>query len=97
MSAPKVMPADLKMSKKKIERFEWRCPFGEKCGMGDRIMYIADTEWDAASKGAWHLADQKVHNELGLSYEDATAEAMQGTEAYECEIDIVVNEKGDEV
>ena len=79
-----------------MEQWEWRCPFGERCGFKQRLLYKKTTRNEALTKGAWHLFDRIAH-----PYEYSWEESVYANEAGLTKdtqyVYIVIDDEGQEV
>ena len=75
----------------------WRCPFGQLCGKNNRELNMKKDGGDALTAGAWHLLDKKQHWDPLNTWEEAVVAANDGLTEGSREIDIVLNDNGDEV
>ena len=91
------LPDGWTWSKKQVPQFEWRCPFGDKCGKNNRLLYKKKTPEDALTAGTWHLFDKKQHSDPPYTWDEATVAANEGVTEGSKEVDIVLNDNGDEV
>jgi hypothetical protein len=80
---------------KTVEVWEWRCPLGEVCGKGYKLMYKKDTKEAAVTAGAWHLADKKKHD--NFTWEEAKEKAEEGVIESSREYEQFYNENNEEV
>ena len=70
------LPDGWTKGEKEVVIYEWRCPHGEVCGKGYKLLYKKDVEKDALTNGAWHLWDK--HKDVFPTWVEAEAEALQG-------------------
>ena len=75
----------------------WRCPFGQLCGKNNRELNRKKDGGDALTAGAWHLLDKKQHWDPLNTWEEAVVAANDGLTEGKREIDIVLDDNGNEV
>ena len=75
----------------------WRCPFGQLCGKNNRLLYKKKDVGDAFTAGTWHLLDKKQHSDPPYTWEEAVVAANDGLTEGKREIDIVLDDNGNEV
>ena len=75
----------------------WRCPFGQLCGKNNRELNMKKDGGDALTAGAWHLLDKKQHWDPLNTWEEAVVAANDGLTEGKREIDIVLDDNGNEV
>ena len=72
------LPDGWMWAKKQVPQFEWRCPFGDKCGKNNRLLYKKTTAEDALTAGTWHLFDKKQHSDPPYNWQEAVQAANDG-------------------
>ena len=75
----------------------WRCPFGQLCGKNNRELNMKKDGGDALTAGAWHLLDKKQHWDPLNTWEEAVVAANDGLTEGKREIDIVLDDNGNQV
>ena len=67
------------------------------CNKNNRLLYKKQTAEDATTAGTWHLFDKSQHSDPEYSWDEACAKAQEGLTEGSKEIDIVLNERAEEV
>ena len=70
------LPEGWSVGEKDVLIFEWRCPFGDVCGKGHKLMYKKQERSDADYNGYWHLYGRR--KDMFPTWEDAEVAAQQG-------------------
>ena len=73
--------------------FEWRCPNGDECNKGYRLLYKKSTREEAIEAGAWHLNDPNKHN---MQWVEAKELAEQGITESDRDITVYIDGEGTE-
>ena len=90
------LPSVWQWSWKKVEHWEWRCPFGDVCGFKERLLYRKPTREEALSKGAWHLFGKNAHSEE-YTWQESVYASEAGLTKDTQYIYIVIDDEGQEV
>ena len=88
------LPTGWTQGTKEVQVFEWRCPHGDACGKGGKLMYKKVVQADAVYNGAWHLWEK--HKDLFESWKNAEAAAPDGITENVNEWTVFFDEEGNE-
>ena len=91
------LPDGWTWSTKEVAQWEWRCPFGDLCGKNNRLLYKKKTADDALIAGTWHLFDKQQHSDPPYNWQEAVQAANEGLTEGTKEVNIVLDDKGEEV
>ena len=91
------LPEGWTVDKTTVTVYEWRCPRGDKCGKGYKLLYKKQEYMDAITAGAWHLFDKTKHGrDEFTSFDECEIVSAEGITNSEREYDIYLDELGAE-
>ena len=88
------LPEGLTRDIKSVPQWEFRCPKGDECSKGFKLLYKKPTRDECITAGAWHLYDKEKH---AMDWQDALIAAEDGVTEGTKEYEVLLNEFGDEV